>query len=516
MIESFMDEELDVEPDVELELADIEPDIIPQKKIRKLCKKSQNNPHYVNNKEFTDSIAKWIEENKNKKDRKYRTDWTPMPTFVAECILKLIEHYSLKGNWRSYCVDTETEALTQRGWLNIDQITENDIILSYDEGDLKWSKIKSIFRDDYDGNMFKLSIQGMDALVTPRHKFITDNGLKEVDYLIKKDRLILTGNSVNDTKSSLIYTNEFVELIGWILTEGNIYIDKNSNRNYKRISISQNEGEFADRIRSCLNAIGYTYGETHRKQKSKININFILSKEFYDKIIEVVPDKILTMNFILQLTQHQREILINTMVDGDGWRRRKNNMGYCQKDKSHVDTFLALCTISGYRVSHKKRDIISYGKPTEIYDMNFFSKRRNVVLVDNINFHGANDKKLVGKNKIFNPNEPTVYYNGKVWCPETEYGSFMARRNGCIYLTGNTYLDEMKSEALFNCVKYCHNFNIEKSQNAFAYFTTYITNSFCQILAKEKYQANIKFKTISEQSVYNYDRINLDCENVDE
>lgn len=74
---------------------------------------------------------------------------------------------------------------------------------------------------------------------------------------------------------------------------------------------------------------------------------------------------------------------------------------------------------------------------------------------------------------------------------------------------GYTYIDEMKSEALLNCFKYCHNFNPEKSENAFAYFTSYINNSFCQILAKEKHQAKIKFKSISEQSIYNNDRINL-------
>lgn len=74
---------------------------------------------------------------------------------------------------------------------------------------------------------------------------------------------------------------------------------------------------------------------------------------------------------------------------------------------------------------------------------------------------------------------------------------------------GYTYLDIMKSEAICNCLKYCHNFDINKSQNAFAYFTQYIHNSFCQVLNEEKREAELKYHSIDESSVYNYDRINL-------
>lgn len=71
-----------------------------------------------------------------------------------------------------------------------------------------------------------------------------------------------------------------------------------------------------------------------------------------------------------------------------------------------------------------------------------------------------------------------------------------------------TYIDEMKSEARLNCVKYAHNFDTNRG-NAFAYFTQYVHNSFLQVLANEKKQANIKFKAISEDSDYNYNNITL-------
>jgi hypothetical protein len=72
-----------------------------------------------------------------------------------------------------------------------------------------------------------------------------------------------------------------------------------------------------------------------------------------------------------------------------------------------------------------------------------------------------------------------------------------------------TYIDEMKSEAVLTCVKYAHNFDITKSSNAFSYFTQIVHYCMLQIIAKEKKQAALKNKVISERSIYNYNDINL-------
>src|ERR1044071_7860606 len=114
-----------------------------------------------------------------------------MTSRLASMFLLLVEQYSRRGNWRGYCLSDSHEALTQRGWLGIDDINETDIVLSYDAGKLKWSKIKSVFRSDYSGKMFKLAGRGIDALVTPGHRFITQRGLKKVEHLQHDDEVIL-------------------------------------------------------------------------------------------------------------------------------------------------------------------------------------------------------------------------------------------------------------------------------------------------------------------------------------
>ena len=65
--------------------------------------------------------------------------------------------------------------------------------------------------------------------------------------------------------------------------------------------------------------------------------------------------------------------------------------------------------------------------------------------------------------------------------------------------SGYTYLDEMKSNAIFLSLKYAHNFDPEKSSNAFAYFTTVINNAFIAIINSENKYAALKFNVFKEQ-----------------
>lgn len=62
--------------------------------------------------------------------------------------------------------------------------------------------------------------------------------------------------------------------------------------------------------------------------------------------------------------------------------------------------------------------------------------------------------------------------------------------------SGYTYIDEMISDGLENCIAYAHNFNTEKSKNPFAYFTQIIWYAFLRRIRKEKKQAKIRFSCI--------------------
>ena len=62
------------------------------------------------------------------------------------------------------------------------------------------------------------------------------------------------------------------------------------------------------------------------------------------------------------------------------------------------------------------------------------------------------------------------------------------------------FKNDMISDGIENCLHYIHNFNPEKSNNPFAYFTQIIYYAFIRRIQKEKKQLYIKYK-----SMQNYD-----------
>ena len=79
------------------------------------------------------------------------------------------------------------------------------------------------------------------------------------------------------------------------------------------------------------------------------------------------------------------------------------------------------------------------------------------------------------------------------------------------------FKEDMVSDGIENCVQYIHNFNPEKSQNPFAYFTQIIHYAFLRRIQKEKKQLEIKNK-ILEKTGYEqvFERDTLDDGNYSE
>ena len=64
-----------------------------------------------------------------------------------------------------------------------------------------------------------------------------------------------------------------------------------------------------------------------------------------------------------------------------------------------------------------------------------------------------------------------------------------------------TYKEEMIYDGIENCLKYINNFNPEKSNNPFAYFTQIIYFAFIRRITKEKKQSKIKDKLLKRSNI---------------
>lgn len=323
----------------------------------------------------------------------------------------------LAGN---HCVDDQTEALTARGWVSGEELREDDTILSVDStGQLRWSKVLGIFRNrDYSGLMHHWwNNRSMDALVSPGHKFLETNGcLTPIEELVGKNhRSIFTmGSSLEDGVH--VYTDAFVELVGWAVTEGHYRIGKNA----RYVRISQLPGHYADRIEACLKSVGAKYQVGRSGRQGRV-LSFNVSGELAKKIVDVSPKRIPSLDFLFSLSSYQRDLLVETMIDADGHRTATGGRYYTQKSVDHMDRFLILCSMSGIptrtvtRIPPKTTGEYKFSQPYQVASLH---KKRQLHV-----------KKL---------HYEEVQYSGTIWCPTTEYGTWVCRRGGVVYVTGNT------------------------------------------------------------------------------
>ena len=72
---------------------------------------------------------------------------------------------------------------------------------------------------------------------------------------------------------------------------------------------------------------------------------------------------------------------------------------------------------------------------------------------------------------------------------------------------GYSFKEEMVADGIENCLQYVHNFNPEKTKNAFAYFTQILWWCFVRRIKKEKLQQYIKYKATENFGILDEDEL---------
>jgi hypothetical protein len=329
-----------------------------------------------------------------------------------------------------YCVDQETELLSGRGWLKYDDVHEGDEILTLNPKSLKseWKPVTEIFTNQYSGPMVAMKTKQFDALVTPNHRWLvaSDNQYRKLKgqplYTKFVETWELKGSSlIPKTVPSAVdrphkYSDDFVELVGWVLTEG-YYIPRqgdNDTRPITSILITQsdavNHGSVVA-IRNLIDRLGIKGrdGGSHKEYTNDRGIiNFAIQGAIPGRIRELFPAKELTFEFVNELTPTQLNILVSTMIKADGYSGRQTVL--IQKSRQTVDAFCLAAMLCGHSVGLSQRN-------------------------DGCYCVRLNKAKYICAGNI---TRQMVDYSGIVWCPRTDNGTFLARRNNKICWTGNT------------------------------------------------------------------------------
>jgi len=210
-----------------------------------------------------------------------------------------------------------------------------------------------------------------------------------------------------------IYDDDFVELLGWVVTDGDIH--KPSRMIRIGQSFSANMPKYKQ-IKSLLDVLDFRYSTSYGKSCDQ----FVINAESSRKILAVIPEKKLTAEFISSLPHRQLNRLYLGMVGGDGMVQGEKIRFY-SSDKDQASLFQMICTLLGKTTSLRRQEATSAWavKPYQY--------------IVTVKVGRYSEWATVARAK-----KPDEYYEGVVWCPTVENSWVLVRRNGRVYISGNT------------------------------------------------------------------------------
>jgi phage terminase large subunit-like protein len=337
---------------------------------------------------------------------------------------------------KCYCVSADTEALTPDGWVHYRNLLPGTLIRTFDisTGTARWSPAESVnVFPVTDQPMISVDMNSFSALVTEDHRWPVVNketnrfSLKQslLDFTTK-DGVVLAAPPSDDLPETL--PDSLVELVAWWTTEGT----DTTGRDRRQGSITQSMLVNTDKVFAIDAALRALWGPPTtsmrgvrepawylRPVKGRGTVVFYLNHEAIEVLQKFccgTSDKVVSYAFINSLSCAQRELFLNKCIDGDGWRRG-DAMIIAQKVAARLDAIEYAAILNGWGVTRSEHSTSGFAT--------------------------LNITKSIRGTKAF-PVGPYKYrlesptYTGDVWCPTTRDGTWLARRNGTVFYTGNT------------------------------------------------------------------------------
>lgn len=340
----------------------------------------------------------------------------------------------------NHCVDFETEALTRRGWLTGDQLTLNDEILTKNAvtGELEWQRPTAINRyPEFNGPLFEITHNAVSAVTTSNHRWLVYDRRKKQNTCVLTEDFLRSGERSSCWKSihrcgvmnsqDAPFSDDFIELVGWFLTDG--YAEKTPGSS--RIRIYQTKKQNVVRIDELLTRLGIRFTRNMRRGENVVwSFTNKKNNDLATVLRELFPVRELNSSFVSQLSRRQAQLLVRVMLLGDGSQTASGQTQFYTRSERNADAFQFLLVLAGMasrgdeidrtgeigRFSLKMRNIPKMGKSWRVspYRRQFSQITRKQIRETHGDGRG-------------------------VWCPSVPNGFFVARRKKKVYVTGNSF-----------------------------------------------------------------------------
>lgn len=329
--------------------------------------------------------------------------------------------------WAGGCVDADTTCLSRRGWLGPDDLTEGDEILAFDikTETTKWATVERVH--DYPMAPYRIwSNRGFACGVTDNHRWAirtrpTGSMWRRHYHMKRTDAWTGAEEFPRAAPSSAlpteaVFDDDLVELVAWVICEG--HYRKPGKRMKPPLPICLYQKTHLERVAALMTRFGVTAPSIDRRGGCR---SWWISGPLAGQLRDIAPDRVPRQDWLEALTLDQLQLFLNVceLADGSTTAAAGNRQGrstFTQKTGPILDAWLTACALAGQPVSRKASGGGSGG------DCEEWCRRRSS---GNVSVRKLRPGRVLAR--------------GRVWCPQTAVGTFIARRQGSVFITGNSY-----------------------------------------------------------------------------
>lgn len=349
------------------------------------------------------------------------------------------------------CFDAETEVLTRGGWLAFGRIgAESELATVNLETDLiEYQQPTELVERAYVGEMVRIGGRKMDALVTPNHRMIVyprNKSAPEVRLakdLKVWDRIKLHAQWLGERRGAVpvqaAYGREagvdplvWAELLGWYVAEGCLAGKVQTPGRGYLVSITQNPGPKADRIKELIDQTPWKWWYNESRKSFETS-----NKWLYDHLRSLGMSSYskVAPQWVKDSEPRVIAAFIQGAVAGDGWTQGRSRT-YATTSRRLADDMQELFIKTGKSASVRlgragvERCAVPHGRYSETVDQWWVGE-----------WHSPHGLLRDSANK---PNFSKAVHHGTVYCATVPNGTLIVRRNGKPMVAGN-------------CMRYIHN-----------------------------------------------------------
>jgi PBSX family phage portal protein len=385
-------------------------------------------------------------------EERIRRAWRLPPIFVGK-----------SNDYNLACYDEQTETLTDQGWIKHDQFKPGMKVATFnrDKRTIEYQEPVGgpLVYDVENLEMYHFANKAVDLMVTPKHrmlfgvarlgkefllpieamvnmarrvKFVAKaldylEGQEQAKFLLPWRPLRGGRNAVQDAPPLPVPADDFLQLIGWYLSEGCLLPQGNA------IRLMQDEGRYWDEIKALLKRFernGFTVWWDANKNCNVKSVT-LASKSLYcwlkDNGAAGYSWQKRVPRCLMELPKHQLRVLFDAMMRGDGtWdaREGRTSGAYSTTSSGLADDVQEIALKLGYRASIREdRPGTKGDKPVFRVLLSTAGPRGSTGEFYDIRMDRDMKREL---------------YTGKVYCFSVPNGVFVTRRNGKISIQGNT------------------------------------------------------------------------------